>query len=227
MSDTKWTFGRKALIGGAVLVALAGGAFALVGHNGYGYMNGHGWMSGYMGRGHHMGQGDHMDQGSHMGLNGKMHGADGTGHDEVNMPGLQGQNATPEESAELAVMFRNFETLSRTVTELPNGIRTVTTSSDPVVMENLVSHVTGMIGRVENLDDPKIFIQSPTLDIFFARGKGITSEIEVTDAGIVVVQTSDDPEVVQALHVHAAEVSAMAERGMQAVHEMMMQRASN
>jgi hypothetical protein len=27
------------------------------------------------------------------------------------------------------------------------------------------------------------------------------------------------------LHTHAAEVSAMAERGMQAVHEMMMQRA--
>lgn len=34
-----------------------------------------------------------------------MHGADGTGHDEVNMPGLRGLDATPEESAELAVMF--------------------------------------------------------------------------------------------------------------------------
>ena len=57
------------------------------------------------------------------------HGADGTGHDEVNMPGLRGQNATPEESAELAVLFRNFETITREVTELPNGIRTVTRSS--------------------------------------------------------------------------------------------------
>lgn len=158
---------------------------------------------------------------------GHMHGADGTGHDEVNMPGLLGENATPEESAELAVMFRNFETLSREVTNLDNGIRTVTRSSDPVVMENLVSHVTGMIGRVANLDDPKIIIQSPTLDIFFVRGGNIQSDISVTEDGIVVVQTSDDPEVVAALQIHAAEVSAMAERGMQAVHEMMMKRARN
>lgn len=153
------------------------------------------------------------------------HGADGTGHDEVNMPGLRGQNATPEESAELAVLFRNFETITREVTELPNGIRTVTRSSDADVMTNLVSHVVGMIGRVENGDDPKIMIQSPTLDIFFMRGETIRSEIDVTEEGIVVVQTSDDPEVVTALQTHAAEVSAMADRGMRAVHDMMMERA--
>lgn len=153
------------------------------------------------------------------------HGADGTGHDEVNMPGLRGQSTTPEESAELAVLFRNFETITRDVTELPNGIRTVTRSSDKDVMTDLVSHVVGMIGRVESGDDPKIMIQSPTLDIFFARGDAIRSEIDVTDEGIVVIQTSDDPEVVAALQTHAAEVSAMADRGMQAVHEMMMERA--
>jgi hypothetical protein len=141
------------------------------------------------------------------------HGADGIGHDERNMPGLRGENATPEESAELAVLFRNFRTLSREVTNLPDGIRTVTWSSDPDVMAALVSHVTGMIGRVESGDDPKIVIQSPTLDIFFQRGAGISSDFSVTDAGIVVVQTSADPEVVAALQVHAAEVSDMAERG--------------
>ncbi|WP_253913359.1 hypothetical protein [Pseudoruegeria sp. HB172150] len=163
------------------------------------------------------------------GMGGGMHGhgADGTGHDEVTMPGLRGLNATPEESADLAVMFRNFPTISRQVTNLPNGIRTVTRSSDEAVMEVLVNHVTGMIGRVESGDDPQIFIQSPTLDIFFERGDLIDTEIDVTDEGIVVVQTSEDPELVEAMHTHAAEVSAMADRGMQAVHEMMMQRAGN
>ncbi len=158
----------------------------------------------------------HMHGGQHG------HGMNGMGHDEVNMPGLKGENATPEESDELAVMFRNFQTFTREVTNLPDGIRTVTSSSDPEVMAALVSHVTGMIARVENLDDPKIFIQSPTLDIFFQRGDGITSDIEVTDEGIVVVQTSTDPEVVDAMQTHAAEVTDMAARGMQAVHEMMM-----
>ena len=164
----------------------------------------------------------HGQGGGHM--MGQHHGADGTGHDEVNMPGLRGENATETESAELAVMFNNFQTLSREVENLPNGIRTVTRSSDPAVMDALVSHVVGMIGRVEAKDDPKIFIQSPTLDIFFDRAEKIDSTIDVTDEGIVVTQTSDDPELVEAMHVHAAEVSAMAERGMQAVHEMMMSR---
>lgn len=155
------------------------------------------------------------------------HGADGTGHDEVTMPGLRGLDATPEESAELAVMFRNFRSLSREVVNLPDGIRTVTRSSDPEVMDVLISHVAGMIGRVEAGDDPQVFIQSPTLDIFFARPEAIKTKIEVTDAGITVTQISDDPEMVEALHVHAAEVSDMAARGMQAVHEMMMRRAGN
>lgn len=158
---------------------------------------------------------------------GHMHGADGTGHDMVNMPGLQGENATAEERAELALMFQRFQTLSRDVENLPNGIRTVTRSSDPQVMDALVSHTVGMIDRVGQMNDPKIFIQSPTLDIFFARGDRILSEVDVTDEGVIVVQTSDDPEMVAALHTHAAEVTAMVEQGMHAVHQMMMQRPSN
>ena len=157
-----------------------------------------------------------------------MHGAGGMmAHDEVTMPGLRGLDATPEESAELAVMFANYETLTREVTNLSNGIRTVTRSSDETVMASLVSHVGGMIARVAEGRDPQVFIQSPTLDIFFLRGAGIASDIAVTDDGIVVVQTSEDPELVAALQTHAAEVSDMAARGMAAVHEMMMTRAAN
>ena len=159
----------------------------------------------------------------HMSGGGHMHGADGTGHDEINMPGLRGENATPEESAELAVMFRNFGTITREVTNLPNSIRTVTRSSDEEVMNQLVSHVFGMIRRVEDKDDPKILIQSRTLDVFFQRGDKIESEIELTDEGIVVTQTSQDTELVAALQEHAAEVTDMADRGMEAVHEKMMQ----
>ncbi|SFI67084.1 hypothetical protein [Celeribacter neptunius] len=149
-----------------------------------------------------------------------MHGANG--HDEVNMPGLRGRDATVQESAEMEVMFKNFPTLSREVENLPDGIRTVTRSSDPDVMDALVSHVVGMTARVDEGRDPEVIIQSPTLDIFFERTGAIETEIEVTEEGIVVVQTSDDPEIVAALHTHAAEVSDMAARGMVSVHERMM-----
>lgn len=157
-----------------------------------------------------------------------MHGAGGMmAHDEVAMPGLRGLDATAEESAELAMMFANFETITREVTNLPNGIRTVTRSSEEEVMASLVSHVAGMIARVAEGRDPEVFIQSPTLDIFFLRGERITSDIDITEEGIVVVQTSEDPALVAALHIHAAEVSEMADRGMVAVHEMMMARQVN
>lgn len=155
------------------------------------------------------------------------HSADGMGHDMKNMPGLRGANASQAESDELAVMFENFDTITREVTNLPNGIRTVTRSSDENVMAVLVSHIVGMVDRVERGDDPKIFIQSPTLDVLFANGAEMESLIEVTEEGIVVVRTSADPDVVTALHVHAAEVSDMADRGMQAVHDAMAQSADH
>lgn len=198
---------RRLILLGAAAIILAGGAYAWSQHGAFAQMMQHG-------AGHEAGMGH-------------MHGADGTGHDEVNMPGLKGEDATEAESADLATMFRNFSTLSRTVEELPNGIRTVTTSSDEAVREALIAHVSGMLYRVEAGRDPKIFIQSPTLDIFFERRDRLKTEYEITDEGIIVTQTSDDPDLVAAMHKHAAEVSAMAERGMQAVHEMMMQRASN
>lgn len=135
------------------------------------------------------------------------HGSAMMQHDETNMPGLRGENASAQESADLAVMFNNFDTITREVENLPNGIRTVTRASDPAVMDALVNHSVGMIDRVGQLDDPKILIQSPTLDIFFLRGAEIISEVSVEDEGLVVIQTSEDPQIVKALQTHAAEIT--------------------
>ncbi|WP_439111360.1 hypothetical protein [Lentibacter sp.] len=153
-------------------------------------------------------------------MHGQNHGAEHS-HDTVNMPGLKGRNATEAESEELAVMFRRFEEITRTVENLPDGIRTVTFASDEELMGVVASHVIGMIDRVDMGSDPEVIIQSPTLDILFERRASIVTEMDMTDDGIVVIQTSDDPDVVAALHTHAAEVSAMVDRGMDAVHEMM------
>ena len=163
-----------------------------------------------------------MHGGGHGNAHGHGHGADGTGHDLVNMPGLRGEDDTPEESAELEMMFRYFPLIERTLDILPDGIRAMTRSDDAEIAAILVSHVSGMLTRVEEGRDPKVFIQSPTLDILFERRETINTVIEPIDGGVVVTQTSTDPEVVAALHTHAAEVSDMADRGMQAVHERMM-----
>jgi len=166
---------------------------------------------------------------AHAAMHAKMHGTDGAHgmhaeHDMTNMPGLKGRDATAEESEELAVMFRRFQEITRTVENLPNGIRTVTFAEDEELMGIVTSHVIGMIDRVDMGRDPEVIIQSPTLDILFERRASIVTEMDVTEDGIIVIQTSDDPEVVAALHTHAAEVSAMVERGMEAAHEMMAAR---
>ena len=208
MARFRLPFSKRALLVlGAASLVVAGSVIGFSSAPSYAQMMGGGM--------HGFGQGKHR------------HGADGTGHDMTSMPGLRGIDATPEESAELANMFNGFEMISRSVELLPNGIRTVTTSEDEDLMAVLVSHVSGMINRVEEGRDPQVFIQSPTLDVLFERNDSITSEIEVTEEGIVVIQTSDDPEVVAALQTHAGEVSDMADRGMEAVHDLMMQRAQN
>lgn len=165
---------------------------------------------------------------AHAAMHAKMHGEGGmhAEHDMTNMPGLKGRDATAEESEELAIMFNRFEEITRTVENLPNGIRTVTFAEDEELMGVVSSHVIGMIDRVDMGRDPEVIIQSPTLDILFERRARIVTEMDVTEEGIVVIQTSDDPEVVAALQTHAAEVSAMVERGMEAVHEMMAARGN-
>lgn len=149
---------------------------------------------------------------------------DGQGTEAFIISGLQGENVYPFESAEMAVLFRNFDTITREVTNLPNGIRTVTRSSDPDVMGALVSHVHGMINRVEQGDDPKVVIQSPTLGRFFELADDMNTFIEMTDDGIVVEQTSNNPELVIALQTHAAEVTELSDHGIQAVRDQMSRR---
>ena len=78
-----------------------------------------------------------------------------------------------------------------------------------------------MVTRLEEGRNPKVMIQSPTLDAIFEVYDQIDTEIELTDTGIAVIQTSDNPDVVSLLQTHAAEVSDMSDRGMVAVHERM------
>ena len=153
------------------------------------------------------------------GMHGLMSGL--MGHDEIRMPMLNGRDTTQAEVAELRAMFVNHTAITRTVENLPNGIRTTTETADPELRDALVNHVVGMIGRVHEQRDPQIPIQSPTLSILFDRADAIETDMEPTDSGITVIQTSDDPQVVAALQKHAAEVSDLAARGMQSVHESM------
>ena len=185
----------------------------------------HGMMQ-HMGRG--MGPG--MMHGTGSGMRdqmgpGTMHGPMGRGMMGMGpgMMGMHGGSATASEHADLQALFSNHERIKRTVTNLPDGIRTVTESDDPQVAAVIKRHVSEMGKRVEEGRDPGLPIESDALHSIFRDKDKVKSTYEVTDKGIVVVQTSTDPETVKVLQKHAAEVTDLAQRGMIAAHEAMMQ----
>ena len=146
----------------------------------------------------------------------------GPGRMGMGMMGMGRGSATMSERGEIHDMFMNHDRIKRTVTNLPNGIRTVTESDDPELAAVISSHVVGMGERVKEGRDPRLPIQSPTLQDIFRNKDKIATTYEATKKGIIVVQTSDDRQTVAALQKHAAEVSDLVKRGMAAAHEAMM-----
>lgn len=204
------------LIGGiAAAVVLAGGwALAQSANHGRGGMHGMGMGMG-MGMHGQMGQ-DTPDQ-MGPGMRGQMgRGMMGMG------PGMMGGNATRGERSDIHDLFSNHDQIKRTVTNLPDGIRTVTESDDPQVAATIKKHVAEMGKRVEEGRDPGLPIETPALRAIFRDKDKIKTAYETTEKGIIVVQTSTDARAVKALQDHAAEVSDLAQRGMIAAHEAMM-----
>ena len=143
-------------------------------------------------------------------------------HDEINMPGLQGIDTTESEVNDLKNIFKNHKEIKRTVTNLENGIKTKTYSDNEEIRSAIVNHVTLMVTRIQENRNPKVMIQSPTLDKLFNNFDKIETSIELTETGIAVIQTSEDLKVVKLLQSHASEINDMVEKGMRAIHERMM-----
>jgi len=112
-------------------------------------------------------------------------------------------------------MLAYHERIKRTVTNLPDGIRTVTESDDARVAQFITAHVASMEKR---LDEGRVFnLFSPTLPVLFEKKDKINTKVESTGKGVIVTQTSGDAEVVAALQAHALEVSELARDGMVAM----------
>ena len=129
--------------------------------------------------------------------------------------GMQHDEAFAADMGLVHEMLANHERIKRTVTNLPNGIKTVTESDDPQVAQSIKAHVASMEQR---LKDGRIFnLFSPTLPVLFQNRDKITTVVEATQTGSIVTQTSGDAKVVAALQAHAVEVSELARDGMAAM----------
>jgi len=119
-------------------------------------------------------------------------------------------------------LMMGHDRITRTVTVLRDGIRTVTESDDPRIATLLKEHVAGMDYRTGDQATPARPNESPALRTILRNMKQIHTTRETTAKGVIVVQTSSDSATVAALKQHATEVTDLAQRGMEAMHETMM-----
>ena len=148
----------------------------------------------------------------------------GAGHDHAGhgMMGGRMDSATAADVDLIHELLDNHDLIKRTVEKLPDGIRTVTESDDPRVAKYIKDHVQRMGQRVRAGQEMNLPMESPALLAIYKNRDKITTKVETTDKGAIVVQTSDDPATVAVLQEHAGEVSELVRGGMRALHTAMM-----
>jgi hypothetical protein len=146
-------------------------------------------------------------------------GAQGGSQDAM---GMRHDAATMAQMRAIHELFVNHDRITRTVTNLPNGIRTVTESADPHIATLIKEHVGTMDRRVIAGADPNRPMESQALHAIFEDYDKIQTTIEMTATGVIVVQTSTNQRTVASLQQHAVEVSDFVKHGMVAMQTAMM-----
>lgn len=115
-------------------------------------------------------------------------------------------------------LLDHHQAITRRVVDRPDGVETWTGSDDPAVAALIREHVRQMDARLGS--GRPIRRWDPLFAEIFEHADAITMEIEDTETGVRVVETSDDPYVVRLIQQHAHRaVSEFAERGMDRAHE--------
>jgi hypothetical protein len=140
------------------------------------------------------------------------------------MGGMAHDAATMAQLGTIHDLFLNHDRIERTVTNLVDGIRTTTESDDARIAQLIKDHVADMGQRVAAGNDPGLPIESDALRSIFNNYDKIRTKVETTEKGIVVTQTSADPQTVAALQQHASEVSDFVTQGMVAMRTAMMKK---
>lgn len=95
--------------------------------------------------------------------------------------------------------------IQRTVTIIENGVAATTESDDPAVATLIKDHTLAMQTRmVEGL---QVRTWDPVFKELFARHEHVKLTVELTEKGVRIVETGDDPETVRLLRSHASGVT--------------------
>ncbi len=114
-------------------------------------------------------------------------------------------------------LLENHKSIKRTVKKLENGVETVTESAKPEVAKKIQEHVPAMYKRLKSGNGVRYW--DPLFAEAFRHGKKMKMTIENTKTGVKVIETSDDPKVVEIIQAHADVVSKFVEKGFDEAHK--------
>ncbi len=108
-------------------------------------------------------------------------------------------------------LLRYHDQIQREVTNLPNGIRSLTTSNNPEIVNLLHDHVPAMHRRLE--ENFGLRFWDPAFPEIFAQREKVRMEVTLVPTGVLVEETSEDPNVVKLIQAHGMIVSLFVQKG--------------
>lgn len=109
-------------------------------------------------------------------------------------------------------LFDHRAEITRKVVLRPDGIETVTESTNPEVTRLLKTHVAAMLARVK--EARPIHQRDPLFVELFKHADKISASYEPTATGVKVIETSPDAYAVKLLQAHAEVIGAFLSNGM-------------
>lgn len=149
---------------------------------------------------------------------GMMSGGRGMGMDMMGGRGVGNMAAMRRDMMGLMSLFEVRDSINRQITDLPNGIETITESENETAAKAIREHVAAMYQRLEKNEPLPMMTRDPLFVEVFNHASKIKLKLENTPKGLKVLETADDPYVVKLLQAHARVVDAFIANGMDEVH---------
>ena len=136
-------------------------------------------------------------------------------------PGMMG-NTSPGDMSVYMEMFNRHGEIKRSVEQIPGGVRTTTESDAPELAEQLHTHVSSMYAHLQQ--GAEMTCMSGTLPTLFRNAENYRRQLTITPTGVMVEETSDNPDLTEVIREHAKEIDGFVREGMSAMMRNMMGR---
>jgi hypothetical protein len=128
--------------------------------------------------------------------------------------------ASPADMSLYMEMFDRHSEITRTVEQIPGGIRTTTQSNSPDLVPQLQAHVSSMYSHVDQRAE--VMCMSASLPTLFSHANGYRRRLTIIPTGVIAEETADDPALTRAIRAHALEVTGFVRDGMPPMMRGMM-----